>query len=129
MVASLVPSVAPFNGDIHLVLCDFGKLGQAFVETDISTSSREDIVRGLVNGQYARPLRVVALNLENWSRDVSEDIAIEVARTAEHEGCNLTEGTRKFLASQLGSEHQPSIRQPAPMSRTTTRHSAGGQDT
>ena len=94
MPASLVPGVVPFNGDIHLVLCDFGKRGQAFVETDIQTSSREEIVQSLIEGQYTRPLRVVALNLENWSRDVSEEVAREVARTAEREGHSLTEGTR-----------------------------------
>ena len=103
MVASLVPGVAPFNGDIHLVLCAFGQHGQAFVEADTANASRDDIVRNLLAGRYRRPLRVIALNLENWSRDVSEDIALQVSRTAEHEGCRLTEGTREFLAAQIGS--------------------------
>ena len=102
-MVNLVPGVAPINGDIHLVLCDFGNGGQAFVETDITASSREEIVQSLIQGQYTRPLRVVALNLENWSRDVSEEIALEVARTAEHDGCSLTAGTREFVTAQLGS--------------------------
>jgi hypothetical protein len=103
MPASLVPSVAPINGDIHLVLCDFGKRGQAFVETDITASSRQEIVRRLIDGQYVRPLRVVALNLENWSRDVSEEVALEVARTAEREGCSFTRDTREFIDAHLDS--------------------------
>jgi hypothetical protein len=102
-MVSLVPGVVPFNGDIHLVLCDFGDRGQAFVETDITASSREEIVRKLIDGQYLRPLRVVALNLENWSRDVSEEVALEVARTAEREGCSPSRDTREFLNAHLGS--------------------------
>jgi hypothetical protein len=103
MVASIVPDVVRFNGDIHLVLCGFGQYGQAFVEADTAKASRYDIVRNLLAGRYRRPLRVIALNLENWSRDVSEDIALEIARTTEHEGRNLTEGTREFLIAHLGS--------------------------
>src|SRR5229473_620625 len=68
--ASLVPSL---DVDVHLVLCDFGRSGLAYVETDPTKADATTIVRNLLQGQYERPVRVVALNAdEGWARDVSE---------------------------------------------------------
>src|SRR5262249_57415778 len=62
--------------DLHFVLCDFGRSGQAYVETDPSQADASTIVRNLLEGQYNRPVRVLALNVEEgWVRDVSEVIA------------------------------------------------------
>jgi hypothetical protein len=70
--ASLVPS---FNEDVHLVLCDFGRVGLAYVETDPAEADATTVVQNLLHGQYERPLRVLALNAdEGWARDVSETI-------------------------------------------------------
>jgi hypothetical protein len=67
--ASLVPSL---DVDVHLVLCDFGRSGLAYVETDPTKADATTIVRNLLQGQYERPVRVVALNAdEGWARDVS----------------------------------------------------------
>src|SRR6266446_6445169 len=52
--ASLVPSL---DVDVHLVLCDFGRSGLAYVETD--PTKADAIVRNLLQGQYERPVRVV----------------------------------------------------------------------
>ena len=58
--ASLVPSL---DVDVHLVLCDFGRSGLAYVETDPTKADATTIVRNLLQGQYERPVRVVALNV------------------------------------------------------------------
>jgi hypothetical protein len=59
--------------DLHFVLCDFGPSGQAYVETDPCEADASTIVRNLLHGQYNRPVRVVALNVEEgWVRDVSQ---------------------------------------------------------
>jgi hypothetical protein len=51
-----------------------------------------------LTGQYSRPVRVVAFNTaEQWSRDVSEDIARAVAERAKSESRDMSEGTRQFL--------------------------------
>src|SRR5262245_18532217 len=72
---SLVP-----EQDLHFVLCDFGRSGQAYVETDPAESDASTIVRNLLRGQYDRPVRVLALNVEEgWVRDVSD---IATAQTA-----------------------------------------------
>jgi hypothetical protein len=74
--ASLVPSL---HEDVHFVLCDFGRAGLAYVETDPAEADATTIVQNLLRGQYERPLRVIALNAdEGWSRDVSEAIAAKV---------------------------------------------------
>jgi hypothetical protein len=69
--------------DTYLVLDDFGgRLGRAWRETDEETStSREVLIRDLMDGQYGNPARIVAFNtVEGWSRDVSIDIADELRR-------------------------------------------------
>jgi hypothetical protein len=69
--------------DTYLVLDDFGgRLGRAWRETDEETStSREVLIRDLMDGQYGNPARIVAFNTaEGWSRDVTKDIADELRR-------------------------------------------------
>jgi hypothetical protein len=90
---SLVP-----EQDLHFVLCDFGRSGQAYVETDPTEADASTIVRNLLQGQYDRPVRVLALNVEEgWVRDVSGIIAAKVQDVARHEEHELTAGTRAFL--------------------------------
>jgi hypothetical protein len=73
----------PFLRTVYLVVNDFGQLGRAFVETDIAEADRETIVRNFITGQYSDAIRVVAFNTaEGWSRDVSEDIALEIIQRA-----------------------------------------------
>ena len=78
------PSIVPEIDDreIYLVLVDFGGyLGRAWPETDEERTDRETVIRDLFEGQYSDPVRVVAFNTaEGWSRDVSEEIADELAQ-------------------------------------------------
>ena len=77
------PSIAP-NGvekDIYLVLEDFGRLGRAWRETDEAGTNRATLIRHLLKGQYSSPVRIVAFNTaEGWSRDVTDEIAAELAQ-------------------------------------------------
>src|SRR3982074_1180935 len=73
MPPPLVPSL---GHDLHFVLCDFGKNGHAFVETDPAYADRNTIISNLIAGEYERPLNVIAFNLAEGSAcDVSESIA------------------------------------------------------
>jgi len=97
--------------DVYLVEDDFGRHGVAFVETDKAEADRETIVRNFLTGQYNRPLRVVAFNVdERWCRDVSEDIAIEVLERAAAANDDLPEPTIAFIGRYTGLEKKP----PAP---------------
>jgi len=47
----------------------------------VERADRETLIRDLVDGQYGKPVRIVAFNTaEGWSRDVTVDIADELRR-------------------------------------------------
>jgi hypothetical protein len=48
MSPPLVPSLG--HDDLHFVLCDFGKNGHAFVETDPAYADRNTIISNLIAG-------------------------------------------------------------------------------
>jgi hypothetical protein len=103
--ASIVPSL---NADIHLVLCRFGRAGLAYIETDPAEADATTVVQRLLYRRYGRPLRIVALNVdEGWSQDVSEAMACKVREIAEREDYELTEGTLAFMEA-----HSPRVVQP-----------------
>ena len=64
-VPSLVPSP---DHDLHFVLCDFGKYGKTYIETDPCEADRDTIVRNMIDGQYDRPVRVIALKPQKVGR-------------------------------------------------------------
>ena len=97
--ASLVPH---FDVAVHIVLDDFGGLGRAYRETDEANASFDAVVENMLAGQYNRPARVVAFNTsEGWARDVSEDVAREVARRHRERGTGLDHGLRRFLTRHV----------------------------
>jgi hypothetical protein len=76
------PSIGPHvaDRDVYLVLDDLGRIGRVWRETDEERTDRATLVQNLMHGQYASPVRVVAFNTaEGWSRDVSAEIAHELA--------------------------------------------------
>jgi hypothetical protein len=104
------PAAFTLEQDLHFVLCDFGRSGQAYVETDPSQADASTIVRNLLEGQYNRPVRVLALNVEEgWVRDVSQIIAAKVRDVAQRDGQGLTDGTRGFIEAQTGSADQQQV--------------------
>jgi hypothetical protein len=102
------PSLAPSN-DVHLVLCDFGPQGLAYVETPPLTSE-QDVVDGILSGQYDNPVEVVAFNAtEGWARDISEDVAGIVVEKARSQGRPLGKGARLFIENQLDEDVEPEL--------------------
>ena len=75
------PSIVPNDDDqiAYIVVDDFGPIGRSYRETDVRRADLEAVVMGLLEGQYADPLRVVGFNtVEGWSKDVSADVAHEI---------------------------------------------------
>ena len=102
--------VSSLDADIHLVLCRFGRAGLAYVETDPAEADATTVVQNLLHGRYGRPLRVIALNVdEGWSRDLSEAMAHKVREIAEHEDYELTQGTLDFIDAHTGRVRQPTL--------------------
>lgn len=78
-----IPSIVPNEADqtVYLVLDDLGRLGRVWREADAEATDLETVVMDLLQGQYKAPVRVIAFNAaEQWSQDVSEDIAHELRR-------------------------------------------------
>src|SRR4051812_14117414 len=94
------PSIVPgVDRDVCMVLDDFGRLGLAWRETDVEDTGFETVVRDLLDGQYSSPVRVIAFNIaEGWSRDVSEDVALELRVRCERQGRGLPESVQRFVA-------------------------------
>jgi hypothetical protein len=103
------PSLAPSRDPVHFVLCDFGRLGQAYVETQ-PVINESQVVDGILYGQYDDPVEVIAVNIdEGWARDVSEDIAGLVVAKARIEDYSLAEGARRFVEKHLDEELEPEL--------------------
>lgn len=105
---TLAPT-GPTTEPVHLVLCDFGKLGSAYVETEPVTTE-SDVVHDILTGRYDRPLEVVAFSIdEGWARDVSEDIAGLVVERARSEERSLSEGARLFVQKYIDEDLEPEL--------------------
>jgi hypothetical protein len=81
--SSWTPSIVPQGDDqnVYLVMDDLGRLGRVWREADDSAAELEAVILDLLAGQYKSPIRVVAFNTaEQWSQDVSVDVAQELRR-------------------------------------------------
>ena len=98
------PSIVPndrLDKDFYLVLEDF-RTGPSFRETDEGITYIK-LIDDLLTGQYDNVLRVVAFNpVEGWSRDASEEIAVELDRRAAAEGLEISEALQEFIESHIG---------------------------
>jgi hypothetical protein len=101
------PSIVPKDEDrdVHLVLDDFGSLlGRAWREADEDDTDRETLIADLLDGQYNNPWRIVAFNAaEGWCRDVSEEVAGELADRCAERGevpRSLQDFLRRYQSSK-----------------------------
>ena len=96
------PSIAPAlpdHADVYLVLDDFGgRLGRAWREIDDERTDRRTLLTDLMDGQYSDPARVVVFNTaEGWSRDVSQELADEVAERCAIDGFDIPPSLERFV--------------------------------
>ena len=83
---------------MYLLVDDFGRHGRAWRETDVEETDLETIIKGLFEGQYSNPVRVVGFNsAEGWSRDVSEDVAHELRHRCDRQGPDVPENLEGFM--------------------------------
>lgn len=68
-------SAAGVHNTVYLVV-DCSASGCVWREADITSTDLETVIKDLMVGEYADPLCVIAFNAtENWSRDVTADVA------------------------------------------------------
>ena len=98
------PSIVPgIDRDTYLVLDDFGRVGRAWAETDEDHVSLDAVIADLLDGQYRRPVRVIAFNTaEGWSRDLSEDVAHELRRRCANQERELPGSVEPFVGRYEG---------------------------
>jgi hypothetical protein len=102
------PSIIPgIDRDVYLVLDDFGKIGRAWRETDVEDTDYETVIKDLLAGQFANPVRVIGFNTaEGWSKDVSEDVARELRQRCGAQDRELPDFLEGFLERYIGSSVQ-----------------------
>ena len=77
----MAKNLSPASSDqmLYFVKADFGRLGQAFVETDPDRNSRLQVVADIFTGEITNPLQILECNpVEGTCRDVTEDIARDI---------------------------------------------------
>jgi hypothetical protein len=112
------PSVPENDVTAYIVVEDFGDLGRAFRETDLTEADFDTMVRNIISGEYRNPLRVVAFNT---SRGVSEDIANAVLDRTYDTDATLNVGPRRFIDMHMTPGAK---RPPAPSVLPERDHSA-----
>lgn len=64
-----------------------------------------------VQSLFAEIFKIVAFNtLEHWSRDVSEDIALEIQTRCDIQGAGVPEHIQDFVANYTGPARQLAFR-------------------
>ena len=88
------------SGDqrVYLVVHNFGKHGRAWREADVDQTDLETVIIDILEGQYRNPIRVVGFNTsEDWSRDVSDEVAQELRYRCDWPGLDLPAQLEDFI--------------------------------
>ena len=110
------PSIVPRDDDqnVYLVVDDLGRLGRVWREIDAEATDLETVIVDLLDGQYNNPVRVVGFNTaEQWSQDVSADVAAELRRRCDLQLRDVPYGLQEFVARYEGRFRD--IQLPLPM--------------
>jgi hypothetical protein len=100
------PSLVPqSDSTVYIVQDDLGNLDESYRETDVDDCDLEAVIRDLIDGQFHKPIRIIAFNTEEgWASDVSKDIAREVVDRALLEGEALPRTVRLFCERHFERE-------------------------
>jgi hypothetical protein len=106
---TLAPGTFRYDTTVYIVLNDFGKLGNAYAETDEAEADESAVLSDIVSGAHSNPLRVVAFNThEGWSRNVTEDIAYKIL-DLNSQGRELSPQAREFVERVTGQSARVTV--------------------
>jgi hypothetical protein len=100
------PPLVPqgFDYETYLVVDDINKV-RVYRETVEEQADKETVISDISDGQYFKPVRVVAFNTaEGWSRDVTEDIAREIIDRAHRKAEPLSKPAQAFVEWATGDD-------------------------
>src|SRR3569832_991639 len=98
------PLVPAFDFETCIVFEDFGTF-RVYRETGENEVDRETVIRHIINGQYEKPVRVVAFNTaEGWSRDITEDIGREILNRASRSAEPMSRSAQSFVEWATGDD-------------------------
>jgi hypothetical protein len=102
--ATLVPD-HPTGNIVYQVFDDLGLSGRVWREIDGAKTGARNIAREIIDGDYQRPIKIVAVDLhENWVWDMTEDVARLVIEIARAENLMLRKVTAEFVARATGQD-------------------------
>jgi hypothetical protein len=119
------PSIVPNNHyqTIYLVM-DKYKSGSVWHQAD---ADLEAVIMGMFEGQYQNPVRVVGFNTsENWSEDVSADIAHELRRRCDLQLREVPFYLEEFVKRYEGRYHDVQLPDRLGVSRGIPKQKARG---
>ena len=96
----------PLDVTLHLIIARHHD-GAYAAERDVAALDFESTVADIMAGQIEEVERVIALNpAEAWAREVTEDIAIEIARRIGRQNGSrpIQPGLRDFIEQHAGLE-------------------------
>ncbi|QUS40558.1 hypothetical protein RPMA_18240 [Tardiphaga alba] len=106
------PSVVPagVHDTVYLVV-DCSSSGCVWREADIAGTDLETVIKDLLAGEYSDPLCVIAFNAtENWSRDVTADIAREIQERSDLAYEDIPSWLEDFVHRHVSPEVQLPLR-------------------
>ncbi|MBR0931631.1 hypothetical protein JQ561_33900 [Bradyrhizobium diazoefficiens] len=114
------PLIVPadrLDRDIYLVLEDFGaRAGCAWRETDEADTDLETVLRDILSGQYAYPLRIVCFNaIEGWSRDATSDVADALSERIANSDAEVSQALQDFIEANATRPFNLQLALPLPL--------------
>jgi hypothetical protein len=104
------PSIVPAGSDhdVYLVLDELGaRLGKVWRETEDETTDNETVIRRLLEGECANPVRVVAFDTEKVGRATSQTISPISCGSAARSAARCRVSLRSFWSVMI-----PALREP-----------------
>jgi hypothetical protein len=103
-----LPATGPLDATLHMIIARNGRAAFA-AERNVSDLGLESTIADIMAGQVEDVERVIAFNpAEAWSRDATEDIAIEIANRIGHDP--IAPALRDFIETHAGLDYTRGLR-------------------
>ena len=96
------PSLSLYeNNDVYLVLDELLTFGRVWRELSEEAANEQTVVELITNGEFHRPMRVIAFTAEGWSHDETVRVGLKLLEMSQ-DGRVLGEAAREFVERTTG---------------------------